>query len=1009
PMSRSSSIQQQSEHVLAGLCIPVFSASSVQDIYDFGLIGWQLSRYAGVWVAIKMVSDIAESWFSIDVDPACAQTVIPTDYEITEPGVHIRWPDRSVNQDERMLTRRLPAVKAFVRANKLNRAVIDGPNRRVGIITAGKSYVDTIEALHDLGIDSEQAAAIGLSVYKVSLIWPLEPEGIREFAQGLDEVFVIEECRPFLEPQVKDALFNIPEAHRPRVIGKQNTEGDELFRSHAELTPALIARVLADWLAPHFQNDRASEWVNFLDKTEQQLALPRTSVERTPYFCSGCPHNSSTKVPEGSVQLAGIGCHWLVNLMDRNTISYPQMGGEGVTWVGAAPFVDMPHTFANVGDGTYYHSGSMAIRQAIAAKVNITYKILYNDAVAMTGGQPVDGPISVAHITQEMQGEGVKRIALVANDPSLHKLAEMAPGTTLHHRDDLETVQKELREFPGVSVLIYEQTCATELRRRRKRGKAADPDQRIVINDRVCEGCGDCGVQSNCLSVQPLETEFGRKRVIDQSGCNKDFSCVKGFCPSFVTVRGGSLVRGTGAETDDSIFANLPEPGVQPSESVYGILVAGIGGTGVVTISSLLGAAARIEGKVAQVLDLTGMAQKFGAVYCHLKIANEVEDLHATRLSYGKAGLLIGADIVTSGAEESLARLHEGYSHSVVNKHEIVTGAFTRDTEFHIPVEQTRQAIIDFCGDQNSTLFDSTELSRELTGDTIGANMMLLGYACQKGLLPVGREALEQAIEENGVAVAYNQKVFKLGRLLANDPEKIESIVAANHAPRAAEAISETLEQVIERRAEELVAYHDRAYADRYLKLVKQVKLAEQTRAPGMQGLTEAVARYYFKLLAYKDEYEVARLYTDGEFLNNLKEQFTGDYKLSFNLAPPMISKRNQATGHLIKREFGPWILKAFAILVRFKHLRGGKWDIFGYSQERKQERQLISDYEATIAELLPILQPENHSIAVQIATLPDQIRGYGHVKEQNIAKAKEQSERLTALYMSEHVIAVAA
>ncbi|MCZ6831575.1 MAG: indolepyruvate ferredoxin oxidoreductase family protein, partial [Gammaproteobacteria bacterium] len=651
PMARSSTIQQQSEQMLAGLCIPVFSASSVQDIYDYGLFGWQLSRSAGLWVAVKMVSDIAESWYPVDVDPARTKVVLPDTSSGGEFDTNIRWPDSSVDQDERVLEQRLPAVLAFARANRLNHTVIDGRNRRLGIITAGKSYVDTIEALHDLGIDQQQADELGLSVYKVGLIWPLEPEGIREFARGLEEILIIEESRPFLEPQVKEALFNLSEQERPSVIGKYNRDERRLFPSHGELTPALIAEVIAPWLAPGDQSKAMSEWVSFLQRTREKLEQPRNAVLRTPYFCSGCPHNTSTRVPEGSQQLAGIGCHYLVTLMDRNVVSYPLMGGEGVNWVGASPFLGGAHTFANLGDGTYYHSGSMAIRQAVAANVNVTYKILYNDAVAMTGGQPVDGPISVAQIVQNMQAEGVKRIAVVSQDPAKLKGLALSAGTTLHHRDQLETVQKTLREVEGVSLIVYEQTCATELRRRRKRGKAPDPAQRVLINDRVCEGCGDCGVQSNCLSVQPLETEYGRKRVIDQSSCNKDFSCVKGFCPSFVTVKGGSLARGAGVSIDENLFDRLPLPTVQSSSNVYGILVAGIGGTGVVTISSLIGAAARLENKVAQVLDLTGMAQKFGAVYCHLKVAEKADDLHATRISYGKTGLLIGADIVTSGSE----------------------------------------------------------------------------------------------------------------------------------------------------------------------------------------------------------------------------------------------------------------------------------------------------------------------------------------------------------------------
>jgi indolepyruvate ferredoxin oxidoreductase len=588
PMSRSSSIQQQSEHTLASMCIPVFSAANVQDVYDYGLIGWQLSRHAGTWAAIKGVSDIYESWLAIDVDPARTAIEIPP-----SPGsVHTRWPDKSVDQDERMMKLRLPAAREFARLNRLNRVTHAAANRRIGIVTSGKSWSDTVEALADLGVDDQQMSAAGLEVFKVGLIWPLEPEGLKAFLSGLEEVLIVEECRPFLEPQLKDISFNLPAAERPRILGKRDAAGEEWMPSHGELTPSLIAKVLHRWLTPFHKTQPMDDRVSYLDSVDEELARPRSNVIRTPYFCSGCPHNSSTKIPSGSKQLAGIGCHWMVNLMDRETITYPQMGGEGANWAGAAHFLNDDHIFTNMGDGTWYHSGTLAIRQAVAAGVNITYKILYNDAVAMTGGQPVDGPISVAQITHELRGESVATIAVVSSDPDKFDISDFTTGTKLYHRDELEAVQTAMRETPGVSVIIYEQTCATELRRRRGKKLAVDPARRVVINDRICEGCGDCSVQSNCLSVQPLETEFGRKRQIDQSACNKDFSCLKGFCPSFVTLEGAEVAKPKGVMVEPALFADLPEPSVAPVGDCFGLMVTGIGGTGVVTISNLIGAAA---------------------------------------------------------------------------------------------------------------------------------------------------------------------------------------------------------------------------------------------------------------------------------------------------------------------------------------------------------------------------------------------------------------------------------
>ncbi len=994
PMSRSSSIQQQSEHTLASCCIPVFSAANVQEIYDYGLIGWQLSRYAGVWTAIKAVSDIYESWYPIDTDPSRNTAVIPAGHVIEAPGVHTRWPDRSIDQDERMLTRRLPAVKAFIKANNINRVTNGAGNRKLGIISSGKTWADVQEALRDLGIGEKEMAELGLTVFKVGMIWPLEPEGIQVFCAGLEQVLVIEECRPMLEPQVKDALYNLPADIRPVILGKHNAEGREWLNSHGELTPVTIARTLSEWLG--VKSPAMQGWLDFIASTDRQLAVARDNVTRTPYFCSGCPHNSSTKVPEGSKQLIGIGCHYLVHLMDRDGVTFPHMGGEGGNWTGAALFSSAEHMFANVGDGTWYHSGSMSIRQAVSAKTNITFKILYNDAVAMTGGQPVDGPISVHRMLQSVQAEGVDRIALVTASPANYKLANLPAGVTLHHRDELETVQKQLREWKGVSVIVYEQTCATELRRRRGKKEAVDPERRVFINDRICEGCGDCSVQSNCLSVQPLETEFGRKRTIDQSACNKDFSCLKGFCPSFVTIEGGALKKGKGIALGDDDFARLPEPAVSDVDGVYGVMVTGIGGTGVVTIANLIGAAAQQEGKFTQALDLTGMAQKFGAVYCHLQIANRLDELHATRLSYGKANLLLGADLVVAASDESLSRLRPGVTLGAINSHETVTGAFTRDIGFHLPISAMEKSVEQFCGEGRADFFDSTEIALALTGDTIGANMMLLGYACQKGWLPVKHTTLLQAIEDNGVAVPYNLKVFNLGRLLAAEPAKVKALAAESKPTRDSLQLSETLDQLIERRTSDLVAYQDEQYAKRYRDLVEGVRQAEQQKT-GQTTITDAVARNLYKLMAYKDEYEVARLYTDGTFEKAIADQFQGDYQVNFHFAPPLFSKIDPNTGRPQKRAFGPSMLKRMRWLASMKKFRGTAFDVFGRTEERKEERQLIVEYESSVRDIVANLSADNQGKALELARMPEEIRGFGPVKAKNLERVRPHWQQLNS------------
>ena len=922
----------------------------------------------------------------------------PDDHELPEGGLNIRWPDTPLAMEERLLEHKLDAARAYGRANGLDRSVIDGPGRRLGIVTTGKSYLDVRQALDDLGIDEGTARRLGLALYKVGMSWPLEPDGIRKFAGGLDEILVVEEKRDFIEGQIKDILYNLPASVRPRVIGTCDEEGRPLLRASGELDPGVVAQTLAARLL-RFGADEGIEArvARLRARWAEAAAAEPAAMERVPYFCSGCPHNSSTKIPEGSRALSGIGCHYMVQWMDRETDTYTHMGGEGANWIGQAPFTETEHIFQNIGDGTYFHSGILAIRAAVASGVSMTYKILYNDAVAMTGGQPMDGPLSVQRVTRQIQAEGVGRIAVVTDQPEKYPFdGQFADGVTIHHRDELDRVQRDLRQWEGVSAIVYDQMCATEKRRRRKRGTLEDPDWRVIINPDVCEGCGDCGVQSNCLSVVPLETEFGRKRAIDQSACNKDFSCIKGFCPSFVLVKGGRLRAGASKGAADGPIAALPEPARPSCAEPYGILLAGVGGTGIVTLAALLGTAARLEGKGATVLDKAGLAQKYGAVTSHVRIAERPDDLHAVRIAVGGARLLLGVDLVVAASGEAVARLDRGTSHAVVNGGPITTGDFTRAPDLDFPAAQLERVV----GGAARALdvVDATRMATALIGDAVYANLFLLGFAYQRGQVPLGAEALEQAIALNGVAVESNVRAFRWGRAAAHDAEAVAAAVAETGAlPQAPKP--QGLDALIERRAADLRAYQDTAYASRYRALVSRAREAERARAPGRSGFGEAVARAYHKLLAYKDEYEVARLYTDGRFRAQVAAQFEGSPGLRFSMAPPLVAGRDPATGHLKKRLFGPWMLSAFRLLARFKGLRGTPLDIFGYSAERRRERALIGEYESVVETLIEGLGSDNHGLAVEIAEVPLSMRGFGHVKEANIACAKEREAELLAAF----------
>ncbi|HEX5756719.1 MAG TPA: indolepyruvate ferredoxin oxidoreductase family protein [Arenimonas sp.] len=861
-----------------------------------------------------------------------------------------------------------------------------------------------LQALEYLGISHKDAEDIGIRVYKIGMTWPLEPIGIREFAKGLEDIIVVEEKRSFVERQMKEYMYNWEHGARPSIVGKYDEDDNWVLPSTNELTPARIARVIASRLKRFHTSERMDERLRWLAQKEAELAQPRTQFPRVPHYCSGCPHNSSTVVPEGSRALGGIGCHYMVTWMDRKTDTFTHMGGEGVTWAGQAPFTTEKHVFQNLGDGTYFHSGSLAIRQSIAAGVNITYKILYNDAVAMTGGQPVDGTLSVPDIAHQVRSEGVHTIVVLSDDIGKWSDKSIFPSEVeFYDRSELDAQQKRLREVTGVSVLIFDQTCAAEKRRRRKRGKAVDPAKRIFINSLVCEGCGDCGVKSNCVSVLPKETEFGRKREIDQSNCNKDFSCVKGFCPSFVSVL-DAPPRKRKPSASDIDFSALPDPVFRSDLSQpWNILITGVGGTGVVTIGALLGMAAHLEHKGGSVLDQTGLAQKGGAVTTHVRIAKDPSDIHAVRIAAGEADLVLGCDQVVVNDYWALSKIRSDRSEVVLNTYEAMPGPFTRMPDMQFPSKGIVEAVSTALGGRQPSLIEATELATALLGDAIASNLFMLGYAWQLGLVPLSFESIDRAIELNGAAVAMNRKAFAWGRLAAIEPDRVREAagLGGESAPEETQALalddarlSETLDELIARRVAFLTDYQDAAYAGRYVALVDAVRQAEARVASESTELTRAVARYYFKLMAYKDEYEVARLYTSGEFERRIRQTFEDGGRLRFHLAPPLLAKRD-ADGHLVKAEYGPWVLTAFRWLAKLRRLRGTALDIFGRTEERRMERQLIEDYRRTIEELLGGLKPERLALATEIASLPEQVRGFGHVKESHVAKVRARWQAL--------------
>jgi indolepyruvate ferredoxin oxidoreductase len=1007
PACKSSSIPGQTELSFQDQQIPVLAPTNVQEFLDYGAYGYDLSRYSGCWVAMKVVTENVESTVSAIVDPERIKTTPPANHVLPEGGLGPRWPDSALEQEARLRNQKIPAVMAFMKANRLDKVALNVPNARIGIISSGKPYADVMQALDMLGIDQVTAEAIGLKVYKVGMIWPLEPTGLMEFAEGLDEIFVIEEKRAFLEPQIKEMLFNQRDKFRSVVVGKTDENGEVLIPETGETSPQLIARALARRLDLYLDQNREEihedihNKLALLDAKDRGSNQPASGVVRMPYFCSGCPHNSSTKVPDGSRAAAGIGCHTMAVWMNRSTGAYTQMGGEGATWMGQAPFTTEKHIFQNLGDGTYFHSGYLAIRAAVAAKTQITYKILFNNAVAMTGGQSHDGDLTPEAISKQVAAEGVKRIAVVS-DGAEHVAppSEFASFATFHHRSDLDAVQRELREYEDVSILLYVQTCAAEKRRLRKRNEFPDPNRRVFINDEVCEGCGDCGVKANCVSIMPKETELGRKRRIDQSACNKDFSCVDGFCPSFVTVVNGKPRKklGNSAQSNDVDIPELPTPTLPTLDTPHGVIVAGIGGTGVVTIGAILGMAAHLEGKGVSTFDLTGLAQKNGPVICQVKIANTPEEIHTTSIAVGEARTVIGCDIVTTGNAESLSKMQSSQTHAVVNTFETMPAAFALDKDLQFPSVQLRDAITSATGG-NASFVNASEIATNIMGDAIASNLFMAGFAYQQGLLPISAEAINKAIELNGVRADFNQRAFALGRWAAADQNTVEKLAFPEAPVQLKTEEKVDLEALIADRVERLTLWQNAAWADGYKNIVAHVAHAEAALPGSVGTLSEAVARNLFKLMAYKDEYEVARLYTAPEFKNKLKAQFEDGYSLRFHLSPPLIAKKDPASGEARKSEYGPWVMTLFGMLSKLKGVRGTALDIFGYSEERKTERALIVEYQKTIEDICSRMTSDNLELAIEIAGLPDQIQGFGHVKERNLKRVSERRENLLTAF----------
>jgi indolepyruvate ferredoxin oxidoreductase len=993
-----------SDPVWRAALMPILYPSNTQEYLDYGLYGFAMSRFAGVWTGFKVVTDTIELTSTIDIDPARSQVILPADFKMPIGGVNKTKGDiMPLPIERRLVEYKLPAAIAFTKANGLDKIVFDSDRRELGIVTAGKPYLDVREALKELDLDENRARSLGIRLFKLAMIHPLEPDGITAFCLDHKEVLVVEEKRSFVEEQLVSLLYHAEATRRPQIVGKTTEKGERLIPDFGETSVHLMIEVLSQRIETlGIADDRLNERIaKIRERRSNVQPIKPTGLMRTAFFCSGCPHNSSTRTVDGSLTFAGVGCHGLASMFmpDRPTEWAVQMGGEGMLWAGLHPFVDVPHAFQNIGDGTYFHSGILAIRAAVASGATMTYKLLYNDAVAMTGGQPVDGSLTVEAMANQVYWEGVKPVIVVTDEPDKYpKDIKWPEGTTVRHRRDLEDVQREMQKLPGVSAILFDQTCAAEKRRRRKRKTFPDPPKRIFINQDVCEGCGDCTKKSNCVSVQPVETEFGRKRKIDQSSCNKDFSCQEGFCPSFVSVHGGS-VRKFGAAFQENeiadIFAAIPAPVVMADVPVYNIVLTGIGGTGVLTVAAIAGMAAHLDNKGASVMDMTGMAQKGGSVLSHIRIASSVDQLHAPRLWAQSADLVLGCDLVVTASPQTLDMVSPD-TRIVVNTEIVPTAQFQSNNAIKLDPEGQLNQLRGVVGADHVEGFNATSMATRLMGDSITTNMFMLGFAVQKGLIPLSIASLEEAIRLNGSQVKSTLQVFAWGRLAAHDPAKLQEFLSRLGSQETGEPISQTLDELIASRVNHLTAYQNAGWAKRYTDFIDQVRSAEQRVVSGGEcRITLAVARYLSKLMSYKDEYEVARLYTNGDFIKRLKQQFEGDFKLNFHMSPPILMKPTKPGGEPRKIAIGGWMFTMLKLMAKMRGLRGGAFDLFGYNGERKHERRLIEEYRDLVMTALARLDPANQATVEQIAALPEMIKGYGPIKERNIDQYEKEKTRL--------------
>ena len=990
--AKSSTLPHQSDHEFIAAVMPVLYPSSIHEFIELGLLGIAMSRYSGCWIGYKVISDTIETSAVVSVSDEHRAYVIPQDFQRPDSGLNIRWPDPPLVQDDRLQEYKAYAALAFARANQVDRVILEAPDAHFGIVATGKAFEDVKQALAELGIDDNTAKSIGLRLYKVRMPWPLEPEGIRKFSEGLDEVLIIEERREIIENQIKQQLFNWRADVRPRIVGKFDENDQPFLPLSAALSTSRVARAIATRLLK-FDFDaslkqRIEQRLAYLQRRADEKARHKAPIERQPWFCSGCPHNSSTKVPDGSVAMAGIGCHYMVQWMDRNTDTFTQMGGEGVPWTSLSHFTDEAHRFVNLGDGTYFHSGLLAIRAAVASGVNITYKVLYNDAVAMTGGQSVDGELSPGRIVNQLHAEGVSPVYLVSDEPDLYKDESYPSKTIIAHRDELDSIMRKLREKTGCNAIVFAQTCAAEKRRRRKRGLLEDPAKRAWIHTDVCEGCGDCSEQSNCVSIEPVETPFGRKRRINQSSCNKDFSCVKGFCPSFVTIEGGSLKKKQIAHVSDKNDSDLPEPEILPlSASSWNIAITGVGGTGVLTIGALIGKAAHIEGAASMVLDMAGLAQKGGAVLSHVRLASTPESVSSPHIVPGSADVLLAADAVVAASSEGVVLCDPKRTHAVLNTRSAPVASFVKHRDVNFRADDIESEVTKFTRGRDHFL-PFADLAERWLGDSIATNIMMMGYAWQCGLLPLSFASLDAAIVLNGVAVDANRAAFKHGRRLALNPELARQ-PKTEAASDSATQSEPTLQTFMGSRFDHLRAYQSHRYAKRFQKRVLAfTKYCEQL---GLDDeLPRIVVNNYAKLLAYKDEYEVARLYSLPAFRSQLENTFDGDYSIYLHLAPPGLT-RTGSDGRPVKKRFGQWILGIFRVLKHGKRLRGTPFDVFGHTAERRRERQWISWYEDDIELVMQHLNAGNVDLARRVLSIPQQIRGFGPVKHAAMDEASTQ------------------